>query len=72
MCAVQADSEGIVRLWGEDALLGWPGAMEPIIEERDAVMANVLRACASGVHLLHLLPYQSAPYGSTCPHNLQH
>ena len=45
----QADSEGIVKLWGEDALLDWPGALEPIIEERDMVMANVLRACASGM-----------------------
>lgn len=49
-CAdVQDSSEGIVKLWGEDALLDWPGALEPIIEERDMVMANVLRACASGM-----------------------
>ena len=46
---VQDSSEGIVKLWGEDALLNWPGALEPIIEERDMVMANVLRACASGM-----------------------
>ncbi|KAK9825968.1 hypothetical protein WJX74_002300 [Apatococcus lobatus] len=45
---LQDSSEGIVKLWGEDALLDWPGALEPIIEERDMFMANVLRACASG------------------------
>lgn len=24
-----ADGSGIVKLWGEDALLDWPGAMGP-------------------------------------------
>ena len=51
MGLVQEGSEGIVKLWGEDALLAWPGAMEPIINERDTVMANALRASASGVLL---------------------
>lgn len=32
------------KLWGEDALLNWPGAMGPVISDRDAYMA---RACAS-------------------------
>ncbi|EFN58262.1 hypothetical protein CHLNCDRAFT_57092 [Chlorella variabilis] len=38
----------LVKLWGEDALLSWPGAMEPIIHRRDAYMARSIAAAASG------------------------
>jgi hypothetical protein len=38
----------IVKLWGEDALLSWPGAMEPVIHRRDAYMARSIAAAASG------------------------
>jgi hypothetical protein len=34
--------------WGEDALLRWPGAWKPLIEERDAHMARVTAAAATG------------------------
>jgi pheromone shutdown protein TraB len=34
--------------WGEDALLKWPGAVTPLIEERDAYMARVMAAAAQG------------------------
>lgn len=40
--------QGTLKLWGEDALLGWPGAMEPVIHERDAFMARVISAAAQG------------------------
>lgn len=40
--------EGTLKLWGEDALLGWPGAMDPVINERDAFMARVISAAARG------------------------
>ena len=36
------------RYWGEDALLGWPGATQPIIADRDAYMAAVAHAAAGG------------------------
>jgi hypothetical protein len=35
-------------VWGEDALLKWPGAVTPLIEERDAYMARVVAAAAQG------------------------
>lgn len=35
-------------VWGEEALLKWPGAWTPLITERDAFMARVLAAVASG------------------------
>lgn len=38
----------IVKLWGEDALLSWPGAMEPVINQRDAYMARSVAAAAGG------------------------
>jgi hypothetical protein len=38
----------IVKLWGEDALLSWPGAMEPIIHRRDKYMARSVAAAATG------------------------
>lgn len=37
-----------VRIFGEDALLDWPGVQDPLISERDAYMARVLAAAASG------------------------
>lgn len=40
--------QGTLKLWGEDALLGWPGAMDPVIHERDAFMARVISAAAQG------------------------
>jgi hypothetical protein len=38
----------LVKLWGEDALLDWPGALAPVIDERDAYMARTLWAAATG------------------------
>lgn len=43
-----AAAQATVKLWGEDALLSWPGAMEPVIHERDEFMARALAAAASG------------------------
>ncbi len=37
-----------MELWGEDALLQWPGARRPLIQERDAYMARTIWAAASG------------------------
>lgn len=37
-----------MKLWGEDALLGWAGALGPVIEERDAYMARAIMAAATG------------------------
>ncbi|KXZ49872.1 hypothetical protein GPECTOR_19g323 [Gonium pectorale] len=37
-----------LKLFGEDALLDWPGAFPALIEERDAFMAKALAAVASG------------------------
>jgi len=36
------------RYWGEDALLGWPGAAGPLIDDRDAFMAATAFAAAGG------------------------
>ncbi|KAL6767778.1 hypothetical protein ACKKBF_B36595 [Auxenochlorella protothecoides x Auxenochlorella symbiontica] len=36
------------KLWGEDALLDWPGARGPLIEERDARMAALILAALRG------------------------
>lgn len=36
-----------LRLWGEDALLDWPGALRPLLHERDAWMSKGLAAAAS-------------------------
>ncbi|CAL5220498.1 g2527 [Coccomyxa viridis] len=46
---LQADLERPVELWGEDALLQWPGARRPLIQERDAYMARTIWAAASGL-----------------------
>lgn len=36
------------KVYGEDALLDWPGAMEPIIRDRDTFMAAALASAAQG------------------------
>ncbi|MEW5308708.1 MAG: hypothetical protein WDW38_000646 [Sanguina aurantia] len=36
-----------LKLYGEDALLDWPGAMLPVVEERDLFMAKALAAAAT-------------------------
>ncbi|KAL0049763.1 hypothetical protein WJX82_009526 [Trebouxia sp. C0006] len=45
---LQNGSKELVKLWGEDALLSWPGALEPVIHERDVHMANTIWAAATG------------------------
>ncbi|KAK9837254.1 hypothetical protein WJX81_002082 [Elliptochloris bilobata] len=40
--------EGLLRIWGEDAIIGFPGAQASIIDERDAYMARTIRAAAQG------------------------
>ena len=37
-----------LRLWGEDAIISWPGAEGPVIGDRDSYMAGALWAAASG------------------------
>lgn len=37
-----------LKLFGEDALLDWPGAMGPIIRDRDTYMAKAMAAAATG------------------------
>ncbi|CAL8464277.1 g3812 [Coccomyxa elongata] len=38
-----------VEIWGEDALLQWPGARRSLIQDRDAYMARTIWAAATGV-----------------------
>lgn len=45
---LQNGSKELVKLWGEDALLSWPGALGPVIHERDLHMANTIWAAATG------------------------
>ncbi|KAI8474734.1 MAG: hypothetical protein J3K34DRAFT_118612 [Monoraphidium minutum] len=45
---IQANLDTPLLFWGEDALLRWPGAMGPLIAERDAYMARVAAAAAVG------------------------
>jgi len=40
--------EGPLRIWGEDAIIAFPGAQTSIIDERDAYMARTIRAAAQG------------------------
>lgn len=42
------DLDRPVEIWGEDALLQWPGARRPVIQERDAYMARTIWAAATG------------------------
>ena len=44
----QNGSKELVKLWGEDALLSWPGALQPVIHERDVHMAKTIWAAATG------------------------
>ena len=44
-----------MKLWGEDALLSWPGAMDTVIHERDAYMAKTIFSAASGELALYSL-----------------
>lgn len=44
--------EGPLRIWGEDAIVSFPGAQESIIDERDAYMARTIRAAAQGAHYI--------------------
>lgn len=48
MSVVQERLDQPFFVWGEDALLKWPGAVTPLIEERDAYMARVVAAAAQG------------------------
>ncbi|KAH7616177.1 hypothetical protein Ndes2526B_g08279 [Nannochloris sp. 'desiccata'] len=43
---LQSNKSDIVALYGEDALLKWPGAMDSVIRERDEYMAKALVAVA--------------------------
>jgi len=36
------------KLWGEDALIDWPGALAPVITERDEFMAKSVACLAKG------------------------
>ena len=38
----------MMKLDGEDAIVGWPNAKETIIDQRDAYMARTLYAAATG------------------------
>ena len=38
----------MLKLWGEDAIVDFPGASESIIGERDLYMAKALHAAATG------------------------
>lgn len=51
---VESDLRSPLKLFGEDALLDWPGAMESIISERDTYMAKALAAAATGMHVLFI------------------
>lgn len=50
---VQSNLEVPLNLFGEDALLDWPGASESIIKERDQYMAKALAAAATGEPAMH-------------------
>lgn len=44
----KANLDKPLLFWGEDALLRWPGVWGPLIAERDAYMARVAAAAATG------------------------
>eukprot|EP00210_Caulerpa_lentillifera_P009009 g8599.t1 len=46
---IQSDLETPLKLFGEDALLDWPGAMEPVIHQRDSFMARNLYLTAENL-----------------------
>ncbi|CAG9461069.1 unnamed protein product [Pedinophyceae sp. YPF-701] len=43
-----AGKREMTKLWGEDALIDWPGAQGPIIDARDRHMTEVLRGVVAG------------------------
>lgn len=43
----EGDLSKPLKLFGEDALLDWPGVLQPLIQERDAFMAKALAAAAT-------------------------
>ena len=45
---MQASTEGMYRLRGEDAITGWPNAMQSIIHDRDVYMTAAIKAAATG------------------------
>jgi hypothetical protein len=47
---LQANLDKPFYVWGEDALLSWPGAEAALITERDTFMARVLAATATGTN----------------------
>jgi hypothetical protein len=62
-----------VKLWGEDALLKWPGAKEPVIHRRDAYMARSVAAACAGrnegltpAYLVTRAPASGAPVLHYC------
>lgn len=50
MLPLQSNLDKPFFVWGEDALLKWPGAEPALIAERDAFMARVLAATATGAN----------------------
>jgi pheromone shutdown protein TraB len=60
---IESNLDKRMKLWGEDALLDWPGAEESIIRERDDYMARTLAATAVGARLCELVHayHQHAP-----------
>ena len=47
---IQSDIDSTLKLFGEDALLDWPGAMDPVIHQRDKYMARNLFMTAMRKH----------------------
>lgn len=60
---VQSNLGTALKLYGEDALLDWPGARESVIAERDTFMARALAAAARGAPPACTLQ----PADSCCP-----
>eukprot|EP00967_Tisochrysis_lutea_P051422 scaffold63498_cov18-Tisochrysis_lutea.AAC.1 len=52
-----------LKLFGEDAILDWPGALDVVIRERDAYMARTVAAAASDPFIKRLLAYQTDQHG---------
>lgn len=46
---IQSDLNQNLKLFGEDALLDWPGAFEPIIQDRDKFMSKNMFLAAKGL-----------------------
>ncbi len=61
-----------LKLFGEDALLDWPGAFPALIPERDAFMAKALAAVATGgcgvpLSMQHAHPPRARPAATPDP-----